>query len=312
MTSSAVPTAARSGPRGRWLATLAALLVALAACTGEPDPRGELEAAVAATGEASVTFQATVVGDPAAVDRLDGGLADAVLLVEGGEVGGARDPDGALRVALGLGGSEPALEVVSLPGGPLLLRSGLAAALGVDDGDPRAQLDPALEALGVDEAGREALAVSFAGGWLELTDVDDLEGALAAVGEGGVEDPADGPAEPFDLSALLDALTIGEVRDAGEVRRFEVTVDPTRLGPLAAGVTAARPGQVVLRDGLLQELRLEVADTEAGPVELVVTLTPVAEGRAVLRPEPDASVTAGQLRELVETLQRAGAVPGGG
>lgn len=302
-----------------WRARLATVLVGalvLVGCTGEPTPREELAAALRATEETSVNFRVTAVADRGALDALEGGAADAAVFLEQAGLVGSRDPDGALRLAVTLGGDEPLIEVVSLPDGPLLLRTGLGDLLGVGRTDPAEQLDPALAELGVGEAGRRALAVSFAGGWLELTDVADVDAALAELfGDDGADAP--GGAALTDLSALLDRVEVVDARDAGDVRRFDVQVDAAGLTGAAATDAPPLAGQVALRDGRVQEVRLELAPaagagpSDAGVVELVVTLTEVDAGTAVLRPEADAALTAAELLDLVDRLQQAGLAPAG-
>lgn len=298
----------RRRPWSALLATLA-LLVAVAGCTDDPEPREELAAAVAATEETSVNFRLSAVADRGALDSLEGGAADAAAFLDQAGLVGARDPDGALRLAVTLGADEPLLEVVSLPDGALLLRTGLGSLLGVGRTDPSEALDPALAELGVDEVGQRALAVSFAGGWLQLTDVGDVDAALADL----FAAPSDDTVTLGDLSGLLDAVTVVEARDAGDVRRFDVTFDPGAVTGAAGG--RALPGTVVLRDGRIQEVRLELpaaeGDADAGVVEAVVTITEVDDGIAVLRPEPDAAISATQLLDLVERLQAAGLTPTG-
>lgn len=301
--------------RTRLVAVVAALLV-LVGCTGDPTPREELAAAVRATEETSVNFRVTAVADRGALEALEGGAADAAAFLEQAGLVGARDPDGALRLAVTLGGDDPLIEVVSLPDGPLLLRTGLGDLLGVGRTDPAAQLDPALAELGVGEAGRRALAVSFAGGWLELTDVADVDAALAELFGEPAED-AGGTVALSDLSTLLDRVEVVDARDAGDVRRFDVEVDTAGLQGAAPAGAAPLVGQVVLRDGRVQEVRLELsspqdaAAEEAGVVELIVTLTEVDAGTAVLRPEADAALTAAELLDLVDRLQEAGLAPAG-
>lgn len=295
--------------RSRRRATLAVattVAVLVGGCS-EPDPATELRDAVRATEATSVTFTVAAVADRGALEALEGGAAEAAAFLEGAGLVGARDPDGALRLAVTLGGEQPLLEVVSVPDQPLLLRTGLPELLGVSTGaDPAEQLEPALEALGVDEAGRRALAVSFAGGWLALRDVGDVDQAIAELLGG--DDRPEAPPLSTDLATLFERVEVRGVRDAGDVRRFDVVVDTAATG--GATGSAPVPGTVVTRDGLLQEVRVELpGDAEAGVVELVLTLTPVGSGTAVLRPEPDAELTAAQLLDLVEKLQGRVAVP---
>jgi hypothetical protein len=315
--------------RRGWLGAVLVLAVTVTGCGGEPDPREELTEAVRATTDTSVTFAlaARVDGDAFADDRE--GAGEVARFLEEAALTGARDPDGALRLAVSIGADAPLLEVVSDPTGGLSLRTGLGSLIGVDDRDPAAQLDPLLTDLGVDDAGRRALAVSFAGGWVAVDDVDDLGSLLARDRDAATDatDATDVEGEGPTLAAVLDAVTILEARDAGEVRRLDVEVDGRALADaigLAAGgagdldgAGAARPGTVVLRDGLLQEVRVTLSDDDVvrasaedegvGGIELVLTVTPVVEGRAVLVPDPDAALRAEELFDLTERL---GSAPG--
>jgi hypothetical protein len=325
----------RSGASARarrgWTVAALVLAATVPGCGGEPDPHDELADAVRATSDASVTFALGARVDGDALAGEGEGTREVARFLEDAALTGARDPDAALRVAVSIGAEAPLLEVVSDPSGGLSMRTGLGSLLGVDDRDPAAQLDPLLTDLGVDEAGRRALAVSFAGGWVAVSDVDDLGSLLARDAEAVARDATAPDAEVADagegptLERLLEAVTVVGARDAGDVRRLDVRVDARALaqavGPPAdeagevSGPGADRPGTVVLRDGLLQEVRVALSgddvpstsgeDGGAGGIELVLTVTPVAEGRAVLVPDPDASLRAEELFDLVERLRSA-------
>jgi hypothetical protein len=308
--------------------TLLALVVAvLGGCQRDEDPRAELEAAIAATAADPFTYAITAQADRAALDELGGDAVAAAAFPEGAGLSGARDPDGRLEVALSLGGGVPLLEVVVEDGERLLLRTGLGEQLGLEGRDPSEALDPALRELGVGEAGRDALATSFAGGWVALTDVDDLGELL-----GGATD-ADPDADPGSVRSLLDEVAVTGARDAGEVRRLDVEVPAAALlGPLGlAGTDRVLPGTVDLRDGRLLEVRLELSGEDlagvggsggaddpatsasAGVVELVLRIVTAEDaGALVPRPDPGASLTAAELFALVEVLQGgAGGSPAG-
>ncbi len=302
------------------------LLALLAACTTERDPAQELADAVAATAEEPFSFAITARADRAALDQLgDDALAAASFLEEAG-IDGARDPDGRLRVAVTLGGGAPLLEVIAESGDALLLRTGLGAVLGLEGRDPAEALEPALDRLGVGEAGRAALVTSFSGGWVALTDVDDL---AELVGTATGED-AGADIGSFELADLLAATRVLGARDAGEIRRLDVEIETDvlleRLGLGAGGAASSRtvPGTIDLRGGKVSEVRVELSGGDlsdvagasgagetdpdegaAGVVELVLTIDPVTEGNAVERPEPGAALTAAELADLVERLQPA-------
>jgi hypothetical protein len=321
--------AAGTRPRARLLAAALAGAVALVGCTGDRDPQAELADAVAATAEDPFAFRVSARADRAALEQLgDDDAVAAAAFLDGAGIDGARDPDGRLRVAVTLGGDAPLLEVITGEGDALLLRTGLGAVLGIEDRDPSDELEPALEQLGVGPAGRDALLTSFTGGWVVLTDVDDLGQLLGAATDGGEREE-----DPTDLADLLDAVTATAARDAGEVRRLDVEVATgALLSPLGLGGGEDRtvPGTVDLRDGRVLEVRLELTGSDlasdpadatdppdatdasdgaddpadgAGVVELIVRIDPITEGSAVERPEPGATLTAAELFDLVERLQ---------
>lgn len=334
-------TSVRSSPAVGRFAALVLLAGLLLGCQDDPDPRAQLEAAVATTATQPFTFTLTAQGDRAALEQLGGdAVATAGFLAEAG-LSGAREPDGRLLVALSIGGGAPLLEAISDGEGALLLRTGLGEVLGLEGRDPSDVLDPALDQLGVDAAGREALATSFAGGWVALTDVDDLGELLGATGGAGTG--ADTGADPDGeggLRAVFEDVTVGAARDVGEVRRLTVQVPANALlAPFGLGATErAVPGTVDLRGGRIHEVRLELstgdltgrpptddaatddapdddgtdADTtgdeaaDAGVLELVLRIVPAdGDDPVVPRPEPGATLTAAQLFDLVGRLQAA-------
>lgn len=306
-----------SGAVGRF-AALVLLAGLLLGCQDDPDPMSQLEAAVVTTATQPFTFTVTAQGDRAALEQLGGDVvATAGFLAEAG-LSGAREPDGRLLVVVSIGGGAPLLEAISDGEGALLLRTGLGEVLGLEGRDPREALDPALDQLGVDAAGREALATSFAGGWVAVTDAGDLGELLGATG--GADTGAD-PAEEGGLRAVFEGVTVVDARDAGEVRRLTVQV-PAEALLAPFGLRAAEravPGTVDLRGGRIHEVRLELSTgdlageprtdddaADAGVLELILRIVP-AEGDdpVVPRPEPGATLTAAQLFDLVGRLQAA-------
>lgn len=300
--------------RTRLLAVPFLVLLLAAGCRSDDDPRAELERAVAATAAEPFTFALSARADRAALDQLGGDAVAAASFLEDAGLTGAREPDGRLQVALTLGGDVPLLEAISQGGDGLLLRTGLGELLGLEGQDPAEQLAPALDELGVSPAGREALATSFAGGWVELTDVADLGELLGATTPGDEEEVPDGAGD------LLDEVAVTGARDAGEVRRLDVEVAVSALlGPLGlGGADRSVPGTVDLRDGRVLEVRLELSGGDlaapdgaeddaadvAGVVELVLSIAPTSgDGPVVERPEPGAALTAAELLTLVGQLQ---------
>lgn len=301
------------------IAALLALALTLAACRGG-SPDQELRDAVTATLDTPIAFTVTARADRGALDELGDGAGSAAAFLADAGLRGARDADGRTQLALTLDGQVPLLEVVTDPDG-LLLRSGLADLLPLGDADPAEQLGPALDAAGVSAAGRDALIASFAGEWIALSDVRDLGDLLARAGDdaGAAEAAPEAPQEVLDDP--LDAVEVDAARTAGDVRRLEVVVATARLVAalgLGADVPERTSGTVVLRDGLVQELRLALdaapeardadggadGDEPPGGVELLVTITPL-EAPSVPRPDPAAQLTGAELFALVEQLQGA-------
>jgi hypothetical protein len=305
------------------LVALLALVVVLAGCRADDDPRSELESALAATASEPFRFAVTAQADRAALEELGGDAVAAASFLDAAGVTGARDPDGWLQVAFTIGGDVPLIEVIVPGDDRLLLRTGLGDLLGLGGRDPDDALGPALTELGVDEEGRAALAISFRGGWIALTDVDSI-GELVGASTGAVDD-ADGGSVgdtggeplPADLGAVLDEVTILGVHDVGEIRRFDVEVRTAGLlGPLGIGARDRRvPGTIDLRDGRFHEARIELSGDDlgagtapgvqdGGTVEVVVRVVAAEEGGPVVdRTEPGASLTSAELFTLVEQLQ---------
>jgi hypothetical protein len=315
----------RSSAARRWVVLLTVLVVT-AACGGGSDPDEELASAVAATADEPIRFSLGARADRAALEQLGDDALAAASFLEGAGLEGARTPDGRLHAIVRLGGPAPLLEVVTGPGEALLLRTGLAEALGVDDRDPMADLGPALESRGVGPAGRDALATSFAGGWVAVTDVADLGQLLDAAYGGDEAATGDAAARaPRDLAAVLDEVVVLDATDAGEVRRFEVEVPASAvLAPFGLdGGDRTLTGTVDLRAGRLLEVRLQLdgaalgdaagdpgpgdgTESGSGNVELVLRIDPVDDTGAVPRPTAGASLTAPELLDLVERLEVAG------
>lgn len=318
----------RRAPGRALAASILVLLVILVGCRTDDDPHAELERAVRATAAEPFTFALSAQADRAALEQLGDDAVAAAAFLEGAGVTGARDPDGRLELAVTLGGGVPLLEAISDGGDGLLLRTGLGELLGLEGRDPAEALGPALDELGAAPAGRDALTTSFAGGWVELTDVADLGELLGRTAEGEPD------AAPDDLGALLDDVTVTAARDAGEVRRLDVEVRADALlAPFGLGAASqALPGTVDLRDGRILEVRVELAGDDLaapgtdrgapgtdgaasagdGVVELVLQLASgEGDGPLVGSPEPGASLTAQELFDLLERLEPAVGGAGG-
>jgi hypothetical protein len=285
------------------------LVVALVVAGCGQAPEDELGDAARATADETITFDVSARADDRALDDLGADAADAAAFLDDAGVTGAREPGGRLRIALTIGGQAPLLDVLSDPDGTVLLRTGLGELFGVPETDPGSELDPLLEGIGVDAAGRDALAASFRGAWIELTDVSDLgelvDGATGEPGAAG-ETGDSGEAEPVTLERVLETVTVIEARDAGDVRRLDVEVSAAALLTLVGATLddppPPLPGTVVVRDGLVREVRVDLDGEGGDEVEVVATITP-ADDTVVQRPTPEASLTGAELFDLVSRLQ---------
>lgn len=300
----------------RWgLRAVVALLALGSALTGcrDPDPGAELRTAAEATAADTFTFAITAHADRAALDGLGGGAADAAAFLRDLVVDGERDDEGDVRVGLRIGGEVPLLEALTSADGRLFLRTGLPELLGASGADVEGQLGPALDEAGVGPEGRAALVASFAGGWIALSDVGGLGELLdeRARETGAAVD--DVPPAAGDLDELLAATRVTAARTAGDVRRLDVEVTTAAFGGLLGDpgeVAEVLPGTVVLRDGRITEVRLDLApEGEAGTVELVATFADHGADVRLTRPEAAVSLTGAQLVELATQLETAGALP---
>jgi hypothetical protein len=301
---------------GRWFAVLVLLGLALAGCERSGSPEQELRDAIGRTLDEDLAFTLSMRTEGASSDGAD---AETAAFLGAVRLTGVRQHDGPYAAVLDIGGTAPLLEVRGGGGDPLLLRTGFGALLGAA-GDPATELGPRLDELGVGQDQRDALVASFAGDWIAISDADDV-GDLAGPALGAT-DEADAGTEPgtgsevgtapFDLDRLLAALEVSGARDVGEVRRFDVELDAdawlgTALGDAVQGggvdVPSRVPGTVTVRDELVHEVRLDLADHDDGArLELVLVLREHGE---VTFPEPAvpvAEVTVAELTELIAVL----------
>jgi hypothetical protein len=293
---------------------LVLLGLALAGCERSGSPEQELRDAIERTLDEDLAFTLSMRTEGASLDGAD---AEAVAFLGAVRLTGVRQHDGPYAAMLDIGGTAPLLEVRGGGGEPLLLRTGFGALLGAE-GDPATELGPRLDELGVGQDQRDALVASFAGDWIAISDADDvgdLAGpALGATDEAdaGTDPGSEVATAPFDLDRLLAALEVSGARDVGEVRRFDVELDAdawlgTALGDAVQGggvdVPSRVPGTVTVRDELVHEVRLDLADHGDGArLELVLVLREHGE---VTFPEPAvpvAEVTVAELTELITVL----------
>jgi hypothetical protein len=286
---------------GRWLALLVLVGLALAGCDRGSSPEQELREAIELTLADDVAFEVRVRTDEPADPGADAELAASLATLR---VVGSHRTDGTYHLALDIGGTEPILEVRGGEG-PLLLRTGLGALLGLT-GAPDEAVGDAFDGLDLDEEGQRALLAGFAGDWLALTDADDLADLTGeAEGEGAEHGGSLG------LGELLEALEVVEAHDAVGVRTFDVLAHPQRRQGSALGRTltdlldlpATVPGRVEVRDGRVQQVVLGLAgEAASGSTELVLEVLEHGELPTAEPIDPAATLTVAELAEVVEVL----------
>jgi hypothetical protein len=272
---------------GRWAFGLLLVALALTACDRGGSAEAELREAIERTFAEDVAFQLGFTADPTVEGGPDPELRDLLVSFR---VAGTRQAGGTYDAALDIGGTASLLELRGGGGDGVLLRTGFGALLGAS-GSPDAELDVALRDAGVDDEARRALAAGFAGDWVAITDV--------GAGGGG-----------FDPDRLLAGTEVVAARDVGEVRRFDVRIDPDALlGPVLGDTVAAPldlpetvPGVLEVRDGVVGQLRLELAEEAPGALRLGLLVVDHGDVAAPDPVEPTATLTLADLRALATAL----------
>jgi hypothetical protein len=272
---------------GRWVLGLLLVALALTACDRGASSETELREAVERTATEDVAFQLGFSADPS----LDGGpdpeLRDLLVSFR---VAGTRQAAGTYDLALDIGGTAPLLELRGGGGDGVLLRTGFGALLGAS-GSPDGELGAVLRDRGVDDDAQRALLAGFAGDWVAITDVGT---------EGDTLDP----------HRLLASLEVVDARDVGEVRRFEVRLDPEQLvGPVLGGAVgtpldlpATVPGTVEVRGGVVHQVRVELAPEAPGALRLGLVVVDHGDAPGPEPVTPTADLTLADLRTLFDAL----------
>jgi hypothetical protein len=297
---------------GRWLAGVLLVALALTGCERSRSPEQQLRDAARATFAEDVAFTLTTIGDGDLPDAAAPG-GRVVGFLSAFELSGVRGADGGYSLAVGIGGTAPLLEVRGRGGeGEVLLRTGLGELLGVD-GDPGAALAGPFDGLELDDQQRRAILAGFAGEWIAIPDAGGLGDLTSTTLDADRDTGGDGSetADPFDLRRLLDALEVVEAPDPSAAgRELEVRLDTAAwLGARAVeadgfGLPATVPGQVVVREGRIHEVTLELGDHEGTTDRhgLRLLLTDHGQVESPAPAEPVATVSRADLAELVRLL----------
>lgn len=314
---------------------LVALALLLAGCA-DPDPDEELADAVDRTLADSVAYSLTLEGDAGAAVGAEAGSLLGGLLIEG--VRG----DGSWSVGMSVLGFD-VFELRSAGEDRRHFRLGLGEVLALMGGgevDPGEPIAEDLRARGVDEDVVEIVAAGFRGGWLTVEgpiDAADLDRALGAeVSEDAPDRGALAEVLGGDIRGFVERyVSVTEVRDVGNDRVFDVEVDAQELarevGALAPGdpdgsddtdepddpaapgepddadlgaLPDRLPGTVSVRDGLVREIVLDVADPgeDAAGLEVKLELSQHGAATGVETPDETTTVPADRFLEALREL----------
>jgi hypothetical protein len=299
---------------GRWLAGVLLVALALTGCERSRTPEQQLRDAARATFTEDVAFTLTTIDDGDLPDAAAPG-GRVVAFLSAFEFTGIRRADGGYAVAVEIGGTAPLLEVRGRGGdGEVLLRTGLGELLGVE-GDPAAAFAGPLDGLDLDDRQRAALLAGFEGEWIAIPDAGGLGALSSATLDADADGDADGDAsevaDPFDLRRLMDALdVVGGREEVAGGREVAVRLETVAwLGPRAVdddglGLPATVPGQVVIREGRIHEVTLELGNDEGTTDRhgLRLLLTDHGQVEPLAPAEPVATVSRADLAELVRLL----------
>jgi hypothetical protein len=333
MKANPMPATAPTRRRRLPVVVTAVLALVLAACGGDDDPSSALADAFERTFSDSLAYELTIDADDAALTGMAEDDGQVAAIVRGLALEGVMDDDAMSLTVRGLG--SPLLELRSLDeGDTLFARLGirdLLALAGGGDFDPAQLLalsgtELSAETEAVVLAGLEGRWLAIEGGFEEAIDAgasEDTEEAEAAVEEllGG------------DLAGFLERYVTAAGEDRGdEQRTIEVEFQlreflraASEVDAEAAGVSTddleadlaelpeTVPGLVTLQDGLVTELRIELAtplrDSGAevdGDLDLVLDLYDHGAVDPVVAPEDPLAVTPEQLEEAFEALSGSG------
>lgn len=287
-------TSRRVRPSALFLAVLA--LVAAACGTSSPDPGTRLTSAIDNTFDGAFTYTLKVDADRAALEGLGEGAGDAATFLQTFGFTGVVDGEDGVSFAVDLGGESPLLELRTFGEEAFYLNLGigdLLALAGAGAFDPRDELAPALDALGFEDEVKAAVLDALDGKWvgvegrLDLARLQELmgqepQGDESEASEAAEELFGDGVPEFFERY-----VTVVETTEEDDTERFEVALElrellraaselNERVGDGSAGLEDIEadlqdlpetvPGTVVVADGVVTEIRFDVADTarEAG------------------------------------------------
>lgn len=311
------------------LALLAAVITLTAACSGDADPEDAFADAVAETFDGSYRYEITIEADRSALGGLGDDAPQATALLAGLGIEGAVTDDGS-SFAVGVLGS-PLLEVRTVEAGAFL-RLGIEDLLSAFGGgfDPRADLEPALAALGLEPDVQTAILAAIGGAWVGIEggiDTTAIAELFGVTGDGDGTQTELPDALGGDLEGFVERYIIVSEAAAGggdDVEEYDVEVqlrellrDGAASGDGDGAVTDADlaelpetlPGTVTVQDGLIQAITVDVAAAAraqgaAGEGALVVRidLSDHDAVDAIETPSAEVTITSEQLTTALERL----------
>lgn len=327
-------------PRRRVPLVLAALLAVVAASCGtdSPDPATRLSAAVDATFDGAFAYTLTLDADRAALDALGDAAGGAAGFLAGFGLAGVKDAEGNLSVDLALTeDGDPLFRLLSFGDDAFYLNLGLDEFLGLagaGEFDPRDELAPALDALGLGPEVTTAVLDLVDGDWVGVEgelDAERIRELLGADTVGGSDDEAEeatGELLGEDLAAFVDRfVTVDEATEVDDdAERFDVRFElraflratselSARLGGAEQAdaladleadledLPEAIPGSATVVDDHVTELSFEVSEDEAaGSVRVVLALSDFDDVAALEPPEGATVLSDEQFTDAVERL----------
>lgn len=315
--------------------SLLAVLTVISVSCSQPDPQTRLENAFADTFDGSFAYELTVRADQEALEGLGGQGAQAGTFLQGLAVTGRRDGD-AFELRLGFGGFD-LLQLRSLNDEELYLKMALdqlGAFLGGGQGfDPDTTIVPPLQQAGVAEDVVEAVRAAFNGRWVGIQGQIDSDALQDAFGGATPSEPTNEDEEAVrealceDLEGFAECyLVVQEVDEEDRREVFQVRLAlrelvralaeaaPTGdqvedLGSDVAGLPEQVPATVIVEDGVVTRLSLDVAEAmrsggsdAQGSIELRLDLSEHGDVEAIEAPDDAVTITGDELADAIAAM----------